>query len=97
MCRQRKKSLEPVFVNVYGSQASIPPAYVAWRGGTSKRVVVPTTARQAGNRFLGSLQGFQIRAQSFVNSSSEPVFLNIYGAQESIPGMNSASALRVVF
>ncbi len=38
---------------------SIPPAYVAWRAGTSNRVV---PARQAGNRFLGSLKGLQIRA-----------------------------------
>jgi hypothetical protein len=52
---------EPVFVNVYGAQESIPPAYVVvWRAGTSNRVVVP--ARQAGNRFLGSLKGLQIRA-----------------------------------
>jgi hypothetical protein len=42
------------------SEDSIPPAYVAWRVGTTKRVVVP--ARQAGNRFLGSLKGLQIRA-----------------------------------
>jgi hypothetical protein len=41
-------------------QESIPPAYVAWRAGTSNRVVVP--ARQAGNGFLGSLKGLQIRA-----------------------------------
>jgi hypothetical protein len=38
----------------------ISPAYVVWRAGTSDRVVVP--ARQAGNRFLGSLQGLQILA-----------------------------------
>ncbi len=31
------------------------------RAGTSNRVVVP--ARQAGNRFLGSLKGLQIQAQ----------------------------------
>ncbi len=43
------------------SEDSIPPAYVAWRAGTKNRVVVP--ARQAGNRFLGSLKGIQIRAQ----------------------------------
>ncbi len=43
------------------SEESIPPAYVAWRAGTTNRVVV--RARQAGNRFLGS----QIWAlQSFV-------------------------------
>jgi hypothetical protein len=34
------------------SKESIPPAYVAWRAGTSNEVVVP--ALQAGNRFLGS-------------------------------------------
>jgi hypothetical protein len=43
------------------SEESIPPAYVAWRAGTTNWVVVP--ARQAGNRFLGSLKGLQIRAQ----------------------------------
>jgi hypothetical protein len=43
-------------------QESLPPAYVApWRAGTTNRVVVPP--RQAGNRFLGSLKGLQIRAQ----------------------------------
>jgi hypothetical protein len=42
------------------SSESIPPAYVACRAGTTNRVVVP--ARQAGNRFLGSLKGVQIRA-----------------------------------
>ncbi len=41
------------------SQEFIPLAYVAWRAGTSSRVVVP--ARQAGNRFLGSLKSIQIR------------------------------------
>ncbi len=41
------------------SEDSFPPAYVAWRVGTTNRVVVP--ARQAGNRFLGSLKGLQIR------------------------------------
>ncbi len=43
------------------SQVSIPPAYVARRAGTSNMVIVP--ARQAGNRFLGSLKALQIRAQ----------------------------------
>jgi hypothetical protein len=51
---------ESVFVNVYGAQVSIPPAYVAWRAGTINKVAVPT--RQAGNRFLGSLKGLQIGA-----------------------------------
>jgi|688.fasta_scaffold2094927_1 hypothetical protein len=39
----------------------IPPVYVAWRAGTSNRVVV--LACQAGTRFLGSLKGLKIRAQ----------------------------------
>jgi hypothetical protein len=34
----------------FDSWESISPAYVAWRVGTSNRVVVP--ARQTGNRFL---------------------------------------------
>ncbi len=38
------------------SEDSIPPAYVAWRVGTTNRVVVP--ARQAGNRFFGLLKRF---------------------------------------
>jgi hypothetical protein len=42
------------------SKESIPPAYVAWRVGTSNKVLVPV--RQARNRFLGSLKGLQIRA-----------------------------------
>ncbi len=42
------------------SKESIPAAYVAGRAGTSNGVVAP--ARQAGNRFLGSLKGLQIRA-----------------------------------
>jgi hypothetical protein len=42
------------------SEDSIPPAYVAWRASTTNRVVVP--ARRAGNRFLCSLKGLQIRA-----------------------------------
>jgi hypothetical protein len=41
------------------SGESIQPAYVAWRASTTNRVVVP--ARQAGNRFLGTLKGLQIR------------------------------------
>ncbi len=40
------------------SKESIPPAYVAWQAGTSNRVVVP--AHQAGNRFLGLLNGLRI-------------------------------------
>jgi hypothetical protein len=40
------------------------PAYVAWRAGTKNMVVVPV--RQAGNRFLGSINGLQIRAQIWI-------------------------------
>ncbi len=45
------------------SKVSIPTAYVAWRAGTSSRVVVPV--RQAENRFLGSL-----KVKRFTNSGS---------------------------
>ncbi len=41
-------------------EESIPQAFVAWWASSTNRVVVP--ARQAGNRFLGSLKGLQIRA-----------------------------------
>jgi hypothetical protein len=56
---------EPVFVNVYGAQESIPrnrfrQPIAACRAGTTNGDVVP--ACQAGNRFLGSLRGIQIRA-----------------------------------
>jgi hypothetical protein len=44
------------------SEEMIPPAYVAWRASTTNTVV--TQARRAGNRFLGSLKGLQIRAQA---------------------------------
>jgi hypothetical protein len=59
------KCTEYIFVNVYGAEESIPrkesipPAYVAWRAGTTNRVVIP--ARPAGNRFLNSLKDLQIR------------------------------------
>jgi hypothetical protein len=49
---------------------SIPLAYVACRAGTSYRVVVP--ARQAGNRLLGSLKGFEIRAQGWFSWRPDP-------------------------
>jgi hypothetical protein len=40
----RARSSEPEFVNVWRSQESFPPAYVAWRVGTRTLFVVP--ARQ---------------------------------------------------
>ncbi len=42
-------------------ESKSPCLYVAWRAGMIERVFVP--ARQAENRFLGSLKGLQIRAQ----------------------------------
>ncbi len=42
------------------SKELIPSAYVAWRAGSSKRVVVP--AHQAVNRSPASLEGLKIRA-----------------------------------
>jgi hypothetical protein len=53
-----KKSRDTVPLRSQGSDSneSIPPAFVAWRTGTSNRVVVP--AHQVGNRFLGLLKMF---------------------------------------
>ncbi len=56
---------EPVIVNVYGAQESIPTDYaslysIAWRAGTINSVAVQ--ARHAGNRRLGSLKGQQLQA-----------------------------------
>ncbi len=56
--RSEEVTPEPVFVDVYGAQEPIPPAFVVWRLGTTNRVVI--LARQVGNRFLGSLKGLQI-------------------------------------
>jgi hypothetical protein len=56
-----KKDPEPVLVNVYGAQESIPRnQFRQWWVGTTITVVV--SARHAGNRFLGSLKGLQRRA-----------------------------------
>jgi hypothetical protein len=62
------------------SKVLISPAYVAWRAGTSNRVVVP--ARQAGNRFLGSLKGRQHKREfsgleNFVSQCCGSVFIHI--------------------
>jgi hypothetical protein len=46
---------ESEFVNVQGAQESIPPAYVAWRAGTTNRVIVMAhQATKAG--VIGSLE-----------------------------------------
>ncbi len=75
------------------SKEPIPPTYVAWRAGTSNRVIV--TARQAGNRFLGFLKGLQIRAQdrdlpventSIVTPASMGPQLRASGRHPLIPG-----------
>jgi hypothetical protein len=58
-CARICKSLRSPGIN---SKESVPPAYVAWWAGTSNRVLV--LARQAGNRFLGSLKCLQIGALS---------------------------------
>jgi hypothetical protein len=44
------------------SKESIPPANAAWQAGTTNRVIAQ--ARRAGNRFLDSLKGLQIRSQA---------------------------------
>jgi hypothetical protein len=58
---------EPIFVNVFGAQESIPPAYEAWRAGTRNRVVV--LARQAGNQFLESSKGLEIRPLVYLDKT----------------------------
>ncbi len=50
------------------SEESISPAYGAWRASTTNRVIVPVS--QAGNRFLGSLKGLQIRAQTSLKNTN---------------------------
>jgi hypothetical protein len=54
------------------SHEPIPPAYLAWRGRTTNRAVVP--ARHAGNRFLDSLKGLQIRAQTTAGGKQNAPF-----------------------
>jgi hypothetical protein len=58
------------------SQESILPAYVAWRAGTSNRVVVP--ARQAGNRFLGSLKVYKFGLRQTFNCKILKMQPNFY-------------------
>ncbi len=52
------------------------PAYVAWRVSTFNRVVVP--ARNAGNRFLGSFKGLQIRLSSSTDFLRPPFAFQIW-------------------
>ncbi len=60
---------------MHGAQESIPPAYVAWRAGTTNRVVVLNCL--AGNRFMGSLKGLQIRAQYMCESGADFLCLTV--------------------
>jgi hypothetical protein len=61
----------------------MPLAYVAWRADTTYKVAVPV--RQAGNRFLSSLKGLQIRALAGLNDK--------YGCRTGPPGWESIGAL----
>jgi hypothetical protein len=56
----------------------------SWRAGTSNRVSVP--ARQAVNRFLGSLKGLQTRA--LIVSAQSPNLSILWS-----PGLNSLEAI----
>jgi hypothetical protein len=67
------KVSEAVFVNVYGAKESIPLAYVARRANTTNRVFVP--ARQAGNRFLGTFKGLQMRFPAWRPSTTTLFFV----------------------
>ncbi len=58
---KQMRGTEPVFVNVLWSPGIDFTSHVARRASTTNRDIVP--ARQAGNRFLGSLKGLQIRTQ----------------------------------
>ncbi len=58
------------------SEESSQLSYVAWRTGTTNRVVVPV--RQAGNRFLGSLKGLQIRALIYIEQTFKHLLNNEY-------------------
>ncbi len=57
------------------SEESISLAHVAWRASTTNRIFVP--ARQAGNRYLGSLKGLQIRAPGLLSFFPNLIFLHI--------------------
>jgi hypothetical protein len=54
---------------------------VAWRASTSYRVVIP--ARQAVNRFLGSLKTLQIRALRKIRGNVTKVVTDTHGLNNS--------------
>ena len=68
------------------SEESISLAHVAWPAITTNRIFVP--ARQAGNRFPGSLKGSQIRAQATQPSG--------IGSLESILGLLESLKIRAL-
>jgi hypothetical protein len=57
------------------SEESSPPAYVSWRASTKNKVVVP--AREAGNRFLSSIKGLQIRALATTSSYITALYIDV--------------------
>jgi hypothetical protein len=59
----------------------IPPAYLAWRAGTSNMIVVPS--RLAGNQFLGSLKGLQIQAHESVPRIESASLCSLAGRYDS--------------
>jgi hypothetical protein len=59
---------------------SIPPAYVAWRAGTSNMFVV--SARQARNRFLGPLKCLQIQALCTATNRPLASLLQMYWSED---------------
>jgi hypothetical protein len=70
------KSLRSPGIN---SEEAISPTYAAWQADTTNRLVI--SARQAGNRFLGSIKGLQIQAlstQPFHRYKSKVIFVLLF-------------------
>jgi hypothetical protein len=65
------------------SEESSPQAYVSWRASTKNRVVV--LARQAGNRFLSSIKGLQIRASSYLTALHIDVVIRMESLNKFFP------------
>ncbi len=60
-----REHAEPGFVNVLKSQESIPPAYVAWRPGTTTLLDLGCCGVFSLESSPGLLKRLQIRAQHF--------------------------------
>ncbi len=69
------------------SGESTPPGYVAWRAGTINMVAVP--ARQAGNRFLGSLKDLQIPVQYTISTKH----MLVCGKYSAVPFLRFSSCV----